>query len=160
MKSANYYQEFGKEHRKPGVLATTFGWLVRVLPKVGPLKSLKIKTPGAEAEKLFIHSFNSSLASVTAAANMLRGDDWKLKNIDFDTGKESCRGEYDLADVNYDNLVLQLHDNKFRFLTAALKKDIITFYSTAYRGTIVKSDTKHCDKISGALQQIKMQKPL
>jgi hypothetical protein len=122
MKRANYYQEFGRKHHKPGVVATTLGWLVRILPKVGPLKSLKLKAPGPEAEKLFIQSFDTTLARVNVAVKLLRNADLDLANIDFDTGKQTGRGEYNLADVNYDNLLLKLDDNKFRFLSPRAEK--------------------------------------
>lgn len=160
MNRANYYQEYGKEHRKPGVLATSFGWLIRVLPKVGPLKSLKLKAPGAEAEKLFIRSFDSTLAGVAGAVHSLQKGNLALPNIDFDTGKESGRGEYDLADVNYDNLLLKLDNNKFQYLTRELKENLLTFYSTPYKGTVVKRDSEHCEKVSKALLQLKLMKPL
>jgi hypothetical protein len=160
MKRANYYQEFGRKHHKPGVVATTLGWLVRILPKVGPLKSLKLKAPGPVAEKLFIQSFDTTLARLNGAVKLLRNADLDLANIDFDTGKQTGRGEYNLADVNYDNLLLKLDDNKFRFLSAGLKKNIIAFYSSPFKGIAVKKNDRHCNKISVALQQLKMLQPL
>jgi hypothetical protein len=159
MKSANYHQEFGQNHKRPGILATSFAWFIKVLPKVGPLRSLKLRAPGAEAEKLFIKSFDTSLANVAAAVKKLYKADFSLSNIDFDTGKETARGEYDLADVNYDNLVLKLGENQFRFLSPGLKQNILAFYRSPYKGTSVKIDSRQCEKISGVLQQLKMTHP-
>lgn len=160
MKRANYYQDFGKVKKKPGVLATTFGWFIRIVPKVGPLKSLKLKAPGAEAEKIFIQSFDTSLAAVAAATRKLHSGNLALANIDYDTGKETARGEYDMADVNFDHLLLKLAENDFQHLGAALKQNLLAFYRSAPPETAYKSKSKYCEKITVALTRLKQAKPL
>ncbi len=92
MSRRNYYQEFGKKHRDPGFFANVFSWVIRVLPKVGPFKALKIKDPGPEAEKLFIKSFDTVLANCASAMKTLRTRNIHLANIDFDTGNETAPG--------------------------------------------------------------------
>ncbi len=160
MKRAQYYQDFGKVKRKPGVLATSFGWFIRVLPKVGPLKALKLKAPGPQAEKIFIESFDTSLARASAAMRILQHTNIALPNIDYDTGKETARGEYDMADVNFDNLLLKLSSNDFRHLNQALKKQLLGFYATPPPGHVIKITSKHCDKITAALSRLKLAEPL
>jgi hypothetical protein len=160
MKRAQYYQDFGKAKRRPGVIATSVGWLIRVLPKVGPLKALKLKAPGAEAEKIFIQSFDTSLAAATTAMRKLHNSGLALPNIDYDTGKETARGEYDMADLNFDNLLLKLSDNDFRHLDAALKKQLLSFYTSSPPKHVTKINRKHCDKVNLALSRLKLANPL
>jgi hypothetical protein len=160
MKRAQYYQDFGKAKRRPGVLATSFGWFIRVMPKVGPLKALKLKTPGPQAEKIFIQSFDTSLAAATAAMRKLSGSSLTLPNIDYDTGKETARGEYDMADLNFDNLLLKLSNNDFRHLDAALKKQLLSFYGSTPPKLVAKINKKHCDQITRALSRLKLADPL
>ncbi len=159
MKNANYYEEYGKKHSKPGIFANAFSFLIRVLPKVGPLKSLKLKEPGPAAEKLFIASFDSVLTNYAISMKILGSQNVDLSNIDFDTGKETSPGEYELADVNYGNLLLQLDYKQFIHLNADLKLNIIDFYSN-YKPIIkTKKDRQKEVKITAALVQLKNAKP-
>ncbi len=61
MQKTNYYHEYGRKHEKPGFFPGVISVFVRILPKVGALKDLKIKIPGPDGEKLFIQSFDTVL---------------------------------------------------------------------------------------------------
>jgi len=114
MKTANYYHEFGRKHEKPGFFPTTLSIVIRIIPKIGVLKDLKIKIPGQEAEKLFIQSFDTVSAHYVLYLNKLRyKNNYRFPNIDFDTGNETEPGEYDLADENYIVLLLTLKKKRF-----------------------------------------------
>ncbi len=64
MRRTNYYHEFGKTHERPGFFPGVLALVVKILPKIGPLKDLKIKIPDAEGEKYFIQSFDTVLTRV------------------------------------------------------------------------------------------------
>lgn len=160
MNRRNYYHQFGKKQEKPGVIATSFGWLIRVLPKLGPLKSLKLKAPGPQAEKLFIQSFDTTLLYVADAMKTLRTGTFHFTNIDIDTGNKTARGEYKMADVNYCKLLLNLRDDKFEYLTTSLKQNIISFYSVQDTVLIYKEKSKDLRKVNSALEELKIKKPL
>jgi hypothetical protein len=49
-------------------------------------------------------------------------------NTDFDTGRPSRRGEYELADKTYDELRKRLAKRKFAGVPAALRSHIAAFY--------------------------------
>jgi hypothetical protein len=156
MSRANYYQEFGKKHSKPGFFIYPFSGLILVLPKVGPLRALKIKAPGPEAEKLFIQSFDTVLANCSSSMKLLSSGNVNFTNIDFDTGNNTAPGEYKLADINYGNLLLKLNEKKFDHVNAALKQNIIEFYSHPDVTIATKKGHKQWEKITQALEQLKM----
>jgi hypothetical protein len=156
MSRTNYYQEFGKKHRRPGFFATAFSWIIRVLPKVGPLKSLKLKEPGPVAEKLFIQSFDSTLVNCASTMKSLGTGNIHFANIDFDTGNKTAFGEYRMADINYGILIIRLNENKFNLLNTGLKKNIITFYNNPDAVIAAKEDPKEWEKITKALEQLKI----
>jgi len=155
MKRANYYEEFGKKHHKPGIFATTFSWLIRVLPKVGPLKALKLKEPGPVAEKLFIQSFDTVLINCSNSMKTLGTGNINFANIDFDTGNDTAPGEYKLADKNYGRLLLRLNDNKFKQLNNGLKENILLYYSKPVVVNTARRERKELKKINLALVQLK-----
>ncbi|MEO6540249.1 MAG: zinc dependent phospholipase C family protein, partial [Ferruginibacter sp.] len=159
MSRENYFDEFGKKQQRPGFFSNVFAWVIRILPRVGLFRSLKIKAPGPEAEKLFIRSFDTVLLHCSAAMKTLYTADLRLANIDFDTGNETVPGEYNMADVNYGNLLLKLSENKFELLTEPLKQNILDFYSHPNAVIVAKKDAKEWEKISLALEQLRVLQP-
>jgi Zinc dependent phospholipase C len=129
MRKADYDNEFGKKGRKPGVVATFLSFLIRVLPKIGPLRALKFKDPGPVAEKLFIHSFDTILIQYKLALKNCASSNIDFANIDFDTGNITSLGEYPLADKTYNSLLTWLRKQDFEYLNDSLKKNIIEFYA-------------------------------
>ena len=158
MRRANYYSEFGKKREKPGIFAGLLSVIVRVAPKIGPLKALKFKNPGPAAEKLFIASFDTVLVHYTMALNSCRSGNSKLTNIDFDTGNVTAPGEYHLADKNYDILLVKLEKQDFKLLNDPLKKNIIDFYAHRTAPTGSGKDMRDWAKTTEALQQLKQAK--
>ena len=157
LRKANYYAEFGKKHRKPGVFAIILSFVIRVSPKLGPLKALKFKEPGPGGEKLFIQSFDTVLVHYTASLNGLGYANINFTNIDFDTGADTAPGEYPPADKNYDLLLVKLKEKNFLLLNYALKQNILDFY--AHRPAVVpsKKNAKAAQATANALEQLKLQ---
>lgn len=129
MHSVRYNTEGVDSNNHPGLGSYIFSFIVRILPRFGKLKALKFKTPGPDAEKLFIKSFDSTVSQYSLALQTLMIDNTPvLPNIDYDTGDKTVKGEYRLADNSYDNLVLKLQKQHFQNLTPEIKKSIISFY--------------------------------
>jgi len=159
MGRANYYQEQGKKHRLPGFFANSLSWIIRVVPKIGPLKALKIKAPGPDAEKLFIQSFDTVLVNCNSFMKISDSGNVNFANIDFDTGSKTTPGEYKLADINYNTLLLKLNKKKFNLLNAGLKQNIIEFYSDPKTTIATEYGRGEWKKIIRALDRLKISQP-
>ncbi|MFI5136291.1 MAG: zinc dependent phospholipase C family protein [Sphingobacteriales bacterium] len=160
MKKRDYYAEFGKARQKPGCKAEVLSFFIRILPKVGPLKALKFRDVGPEGEKLFIRSFDTVLVHYGAALARLHNDKVSLPDIDYDTGKPTLLGEYELTDDTYADLVDRLSDTKFDNLTYPLKQNILTFYNKIDTVGLAKRYPGYWKKTSIALQGIQLAKPV
>jgi len=160
MKKKAYYAEFGKDRQKPGFKAQVLSFIVRFLPKVGPLKALKFKDVGPEGEKLFIRSFDTVLVHYHDALATLYTNKKELPDIDYDTGYPTQPGEYHLADKTYDDLLIKLKETKFNNVTAPLKENILAFYSKADTASLALKYPADWKKASIALQEIKVVKPV
>jgi hypothetical protein len=164
IKRKEYYQEFGREREKPKFKEWIYAVIIQILPKVGPLKSLKFKDPGPEGEKLFIKSFDTTTVHYALALSTLQNTGHiDLANIDFDTGKVTKPGEYGLADQTYSLMLIELQSEKFDNLTPPLRDNILNFYSKA--DTTTKSNENKKDKIDWkktylALQQVRIVRPI
>jgi hypothetical protein len=128
MHRKQYNREFGNEREQTGVFAHVLSFIIRILPKVGPLKALKFKTPGPEAEKLFVQSFDTVLHYYTVFVNDRMPNSLHLPDIDFDTGKKTAFGEYPLCDESYKSLLLKLKEDDFSSADESLKQNILAFY--------------------------------
>lgn len=163
LKRREYYQEFGRDREKPNFGQRILAFFIEILPKIGPLKTLKFTDPGPEGEKLFIRSFDTTVVYYTVALNNLKGqNNIQIANIDFDTGKATAPGEYGLADQTYSQLVINLQNEKFFELTQPLKQNILNFYSKG--DTTSKSNENKKDKIDWqktylALQELRTVQP-
>jgi hypothetical protein len=160
MRKKDYIKEFGGQRQKPGFKAVLLSFLVRFLPKVGPLKALKFKDPGPEGEKLFIRSFDTVLVHYHEELTKLEHGKIALQDVDYDTGKLTTIGEYGLADKTYGDLVLKLEDNKFNNLTAPLKKNILDFYNKTDTLLLAEKYPKDWKKTYTAIQDIKTARPI
>jgi len=129
MSRSDYNAEYGKDRERPGLVPEVLSVVIRILPKIGPLKSLKFKDPGPEGEKLFLKGFDAAVKNYSAALiEMREGKRITFEDIDFDTGKITAPGEYALADKTYSDMLIKLKDKNFVDLTYPLKENIIHFY--------------------------------
>jgi hypothetical protein len=152
-----YIKEFGRQRTRPGFFAGVLAVIIKISPKIGPLKALKFKVPGAGAEKLFTQSFDTVVVRYSGDINHLDFEKLNLVNIDFDTGNKTAIGEYELTDKAYEELLLKLKEAKFNSLNAGLKKNIIDFYGTfPLTANVDDKDGRQKKKINEALEELRV----
>jgi len=164
IKKREYFHTYGREREKPKFGNRIMAFIIRVLPKVGPLRALKFSPPGPTAEKLFIKSFDTTLVYYNQLLTEMRsGKQLQLPDIDFDTGKPTIQGEYGLADLTYSQLLLYLQDQKYKDVTPPLQANILSFYGkgdTTSKVTEYKKYKVDWKKTYLALQQLKTVRPV
>ena len=160
MRKANYYHEYGGKHENPGFFPGVLSVIFRGLPKIGPLKDLKVKVPGPEAEKLFIQSFDTVQAHYTRILKTFPEKNPCFTNIDFDTGNNTTPGEYVLADETYMDFLLKLKDNNFKHLNVALKQNIIKYYGSCNEQLAAIAGVDKWTQVSNALDTLKVLHPV
>ena len=152
---AEYEKEWGTEYEKPGARSKALAFFIRVLPKVGPLKALAFKVPTPEAERIFMESFNATLERyrmMLAQASSGRVD---LQNRDFDTGRPTRAGEYELADKAYATLLEKLAARNFENITPTLRENILAFYGDLSAPIATKKDKSDWRETVRALDRLK-----
>ena len=159
MRNGNYYHEYGKMRERPGFFPTILAGVIKILPKIGPLKDLKIKVPAPEAEQIFIQSFDSVQLHYTIALNTLPAQKVCFKDIDYDTGKDTSPGEYTLADKAYIELLLKLKDDKFTHTDVNLKQNLIEYYGSCNEKIAALAGSDNWEKLSAALDTFKTLQP-
>jgi hypothetical protein len=126
---SDYEKQWGKDYTRPTAMEKFLAFLLKLVPKIGPLRVLQLKTPTPETEKLFEASFNASL---TEYRNLLTAEEQRhlqLPNTNFDVGSESMRGVYKLNDSAHVKLLHQLAEKNFQGATPELRTELLTFFS-------------------------------
>lgn len=144
----------GKEEEKPSVGTTLVSFLIRIAPKVGPLRPLKFKVPGPEAETRFIQSFDTALVHYQASLKSLHTSGLTLPNKDFDTGEKTAQGSYALADAAYEALLLQLQQQCFSTVRGGLRRHLLQFYKQEQAAAPAQA-SGYSEQIACALAQLR-----
>jgi hypothetical protein len=156
MERRNRGKERGKEEERPTAGTKFIAFLIRISPKVGPLKVLKFKAPGPEAEKLFIQSFDTVLLHYIDALRKVQQSDLSLVNMDYDIGEPVTPCNYELTDAAYDALVLKLQKENFKTVTPQLRTHLLQFYQQSDRVALNNSAIKEKTMVDKAIRQLKV----
>jgi len=130
MSVKDYEKEWGTSYTHAGVGTKILSAIIRVLPKIGPLKAYGFEAPTPEAERLYVESFDRTVSDYRRLLADARRGKLELENRNFDTGKPLRLGEYVLADQTYEKWLRKLERANFRNATPEIRRDIEAFYST------------------------------
>ena len=133
LRRSEYEREWGKNYTRPGFFAKFLAVVVKILPKIGPLRSLDVKPPTPQTEKMFIKSVEDTEATYRTLLIRTGVDREPLPNEDLDTGKPTVAGDYHLADKTYAKLLHRLADGDFAQTKPDLRANILDFYSDLTR---------------------------
>jgi hypothetical protein len=128
LKTSQYRHDFGKQYQQPNLGDRILAFFLRILPKIGPLKTLDFKVPTGATETLYMQSVNDSETQLAHDLALATSKTLQLENKDFDTGRETKAGEYSLTDESYADLLGKLADHHFAQVTPELKANVLDFY--------------------------------
>ena len=160
MSRKKYFKEFGSDIDRPKFSERALAFLITILPKIGPLKTLRFRAVGPDGEKQFVKSFDTVMMKYAEALDKLGNGKLELPNRDFDTGKLTAPEEYDLTDDSYCDLMIKLGETKYAYITNPLKQSLLNYYNKADTAAIQKRDESRWKKASIALQQMRLVTPI
>jgi hypothetical protein len=152
---ADYEKQWGKNYQHAGFGVRLLAVLLKVLPKVGPLKALDFNIPTAKTENLYFTSINATVDKYGSLLREVRSRSITLPDDDLDSGNATIEGEYTLADDSYAKLLSQLAEKKFDATTVRLQKNILTFYANASAPNDTKKDPGKWQKVQANLEALK-----
>jgi hypothetical protein len=123
--NAAFEKEWGTDYDRPGLLSRVAAFLLRLVPKVGPLRVLVPKPPTAEGERLYEESFNTVLEAYRAA---LRGDAPLFPDVNLDLGRATPAGTYERSDAAWVALCARLDAAGLRSVEPALAEAVLAHY--------------------------------
>lgn len=155
LKRTDYERDWGKGYQKPGVGARIIAAFFMLIPKIGPFKAVGFKMPSPETETLYLKSVNSTVEQYGIYLRDLKGKRLALANTDFDTGKPTVAGEYDLTDEAYAKLLDKLADRNFADISPELRKNVLDFYGTTNVPVFAKKNPGRWTKVLANIALLK-----
>ena len=133
LRRTDFEKQYGRQYMRPSFGDRILGFLLDILPKIGPLSGLKLHLPNGDEQTQYLASFNTVenayRAEVAQVSDAPLTNPPPIPELDFDTGAPTTEGEYKLADQTYAQLVEHLAKDKNAQLTPALLADINHFYA-------------------------------
>ncbi len=166
------YHSNGRGRFETHVLA----FVIRVVPKVGPMALAGIKGPTAAAEADYMHSLVSATsnfkdrmdlftpiadrrkapAGVTIAPFALHAEDavHPLVNRDLDTGLPVKPGGYRLTDATYAKLLDHLTRDPKQPIPPGIKEDVLAYYADLTAPIVTKKNPRKWAKVQDELKTL------
>jgi zinc dependent phospholipase C len=159
LKRAEYEREWGNNYYHPGFFAKVIAVLVKVLPKIGPLRVADPKPPTPETEKMYLASMEQTVSAYRTDLN--RANEKRLVLIDdnLDTGTRSFPGNYKLADRTYARILEELARRNFADMPPELRTNLLAFYSDLNLPFETKQHKSNWKRLLHNLDELKKQQP-
>jgi len=154
---ASYRKEWDGKYRSEGPASVVLAFVIRIMPKVGPLRALAFKAPDAQTEKLFEDSFDRTLTEFRRLLRDVGQKKLALENIDLDTGNPTRPADYMLADKAYAKLVTELAQKPPDMVDPKLRENILSYYRDLDLPFATKKKRKDWQRTVTALQKLKEQ---
>lgn len=156
LKRAKYEQEWGSDYPRPSFGDKCLAFLYKILPKFGPLRVLAFKMPTPETEHMFEASFNDTLDQYRQLLREQRErQSLQLINDNFDLGKTSAPGDYELNDEAHAKLLNQLSQQSFAGLTPEIRAELLDYFGAKDAQFKMKKDKKAWAKLQTELEALR-----
>jgi hypothetical protein len=152
---ASYRKDWGRDYKQPGIGARLLGFLVRILPKIGPLRTLHFHTPTTQTDQMFQSSFDRTLIVYRGLLSDEGAGRLAVPDRDFDTGEATRPTEYSLADSTYGELAIRLAAKPAGTVDPQLRANVLVFFGDLSLPFATKSNASHWRATLAALDKLK-----
>ena len=125
---ASYQKNWGNNFTPPTFKERFLAFLTRIIPKIGPLKVLQLKTPTPQTQSMFEASFNAALDRYNNHLSEVGAGKPDLPNDNFDTGDATGPGKYRLNDQAHAELLDALAKQNFTGASPELRAELLEFF--------------------------------
>jgi hypothetical protein len=151
---SSYQKDWGTQYQKPGFRSKLMAFFLKILPRIGPFRTLRFETPTPEVEKLFMASFNKTLDRYRELLAAVRTNQLKLPNENLDLGEAPAAGKYRLSDQTYARLLDKL-EGHYPDMPPELRVNILAFYGDLSAPISTKADASAWEKVVKQLDELK-----
>ena len=136
---SSYEKNWGSTYSRPGARSKLLATLLRIVPKIGPLRPLAYARLTPETEKMYMASFNSTIDRYRELLAEQNGGRLRLPNDNLDVGTFTAAGKYKLTDTVYSQLLHKLRGH-YAQIPPTLRSGILAFYHDLGLPNAAKAD--------------------
>jgi hypothetical protein len=155
MKRSSYERNWGKRRDGPTLMERFLAFLLKLLPPVGPLKTLKLNIPTPPVETLFEASFERVARQYRAELGESSTHTLKLDDKNYDVGVETPAGVYRLNDDIHAFWLDKLAAKKFTTVTPEIAAKLLAFYRDPNAPIHTKKNRRQWGKTLAELGELK-----
>jgi len=152
---ADYEHQWDTKYKGPGFGSRFLAFLVRIVPMIGPFRTLAFRTPTPQTETMFMASFSATLKEYKDSLRAEReSSNYSLVNDNLDTGIITGPGEYRLADEAYADLLDRLSAQHYDHLSPELRSIVLGYYGNLQGPFATKANKKKWAKLVKEVDEI------
>jgi hypothetical protein len=151
---ASYQKNWGHDYQGPSLGDKILAFLLKIIPKIGPLKVLEFRAPTPQTEAMFEQSFNISLDDYRKLLKQASAGLPNMPNDNFDTGGVTLPGQYWLADQTQAQWLDALAKQNFRGVTPEIQAELVGFYENPDGEYAIKMKRKEWVRVQAELKQL------
>lgn len=151
---ASYQKNWGNDYKEPSLSEKILAFLLKILPKIGPLKILELRAPTPQTEAMFEKSFNTTLDDYRKLLKETGSGLPSVPNDNFDTGGVTGPGQYRLGDETQAQWLDALAKQNFRGVTPEIRAELLGFYQDPNGRYGIKMKRKQWARVQEELTQL------
>ncbi len=152
---SSYRKNWGKTYQRPTFGDEVLAFILRLVPKIGPLKVLQLKTPTPAAQQMFEASFNATLDRYRNLLHQAATGQLVLPNDNFDTGDTTGPGQYHLNDQTQAKLLDILAKQNFAGASPGIRSELVQFFSHPDAPYAMRHNRKEWARVQAEVEQLK-----
>jgi len=153
---SSYRKNWGKTYEPPTFADNVLAFIIRILPKIGPLKVFQLKTPTPAAQQMFEASFNATLDRYRKLLSDAGTGQLTLPNDNFDTGDITGPGQYFLYDQTQAQLLDELAKQNFAGASPEVRAELVQFFGQPNAPNAVRRNRKEWAKVQAEVERLKI----
>ncbi|MGC2332018.1 MAG: zinc dependent phospholipase C family protein [Candidatus Acidiferrales bacterium] len=155
IKRSSYRKYWGKDYQPPTLGERFLALLVRIIPKIGPLKVLDLRTPTPQTEQMFEASFNAALDDYRKLLGEVGSGEPDVPNDNFDTGSVTGPGKYWLNDETQAELLDALAKQNFSGASPEIRAELLEFFADPNAPYAIKRKKKEWVRVQAEIAELK-----
>ncbi len=152
---SSYRKNWGRDYQPPSFGEDVLAFLLRLIPKLGPLKVLELRTPTPQAEQMFEASFNATLDLYRKQLRDAEMGQLVLANDNFDTGGATGPGQYRLNDETQAKLLDTLAKQQFVGASPEVRAELLEFFSMPNGPDTIRRHHKKWARVEAEVAQLR-----
>ena len=152
---SSYRKNWGKTYQRPSFGDDVLAFILRIVPKIGPLKVFELKTPTPAAQQMFEASFNATLDRYRKLLSDAGTGQLSLPNDNLDTGDMTGPGQYFLNDQTQAQLLDELAKQNLAGASPEVRTELLQFFGQPGAPNAVRRNRKEWARVQAEVEQLK-----